>query len=504
MVYCGKLSKACLSCRKRKLRCDLRRGGCTQCARAQLTCSDYRDTKALRVRDESSAVRAKAIARKPLARVPRSLSVSINDHAKDLFYHSYVVGATKPFDFLLSFHSPTCKGEHLNRSVEAVALAYLHYQRPSPSAEDEARQQYISALSLTSAAVRDPGQSDQDSTILAILLLDLYEKITGKEPAFHEAWAAHLSGALALVKLRDDQQFTKPSVLRMLTRLSTNLLISCVASDRPVCDELVILRSKIAAYLPGLGDPKWQESDLMIEFASLRQQIKEGQLSGNEAVAELVSLDAKFMTLARNVPPTWRYVTIRVDEKTVHHYDFFHHIHPAEHIAQMWNTLRLTRILLNELICSLYLNSQGGLQQSSKAAAMWQRSMAIIKAMALDICASLPQFLQETPHSPWDRSNSSPKSSDLVNDSNLSVPINAQCSPMQHLPCYRLIFPLYVAAQSPALPAKLKRWVVEQLHFIADYHAIKNAAAVAKVLEAGERKPIWHVYAMLGSYAFVC
>lgn len=458
----------------------------------------------MRVRDESSAVRKKVIAGNPLAKVPPSPFVATSDHAKDLFYHNYVIGSTKPFNFLLSYHFPTCKEEHLNRSVEAVALAYLHYQRQSPSAEEEARQQYISALSLTGAAVRNPGQSDQDSTILAILLLDLYEKITGTEPVFHGAWAAHLSGALALVKLRDDQQFTKPSVFRMLMRLSTNLLISCVASDRPVCDELVILRSKIAAYLPGPGDPKWQESDLMIEFASLRQEIMEGRLSDNEAIATLVTLDAKFITLARSVPPTWQYATVRVDEKSMHHYDFFHHVHPAEHIAQMWNTLRLTRILLNELICSQYLGIQRGLQQGSEAFAIWQRSVAIIKEMALDICASLPQFLQGTPHFCSDRSTSSPDSSDSVTDSNFSVPIVAQSSPTHHLSCYRLIFPLYVAAQSAAVPAKLKRWVVEQLHFIADEHVIKNAAAVAKLLESGERKPLWHVYAMLGSYAFVC
>lgn len=456
------------------------------------------------MRDESNAVREKALARKPPAGVPRSLSVSVNDHAKDLFYHNYVIGPTKPFHFLLSFHSPTCKDDHLSKSVEAVALAYLHYQPQSPSADEEARQQYISALSLTGAAIRTRDQSRQDSTILAILLLDLYEKITGNEPAFDGAWSAHLSGALALVKLRDDQQFTNPSVFRMLMRLSTNLLISCVASDRPVCGELVTLRSKIAAYLPGTGDPKWQESGLMIEFASLRQEIQEGKTSDYEAIAALVTLDKKFMTLARNVPPTWRYATVRVGEKSVHHYDFFHHLHPAEHIAQMWNTLRITRILLNELICSICLDSEGGLQQSSRAATIRQRSVTIIKAMALDVCASLPQFLSEILSSPSDRSTSPLDSLDSFTDREFSNSIAGRVCPPQHLPCYRFIFPLYVAAQSPEVPTKLKGWVVEQLHFIADCYAIKNAAAVARLLETGKRESVWHVYAMLGSYAFVC
>ena len=39
---------------------------------------------------------------------------------------------------------------------------------------------------------------------------------------------------------------------------------------------------------------------------------------------------------------------------------------------------------------------------------------------------------------------------------------------------------------------------------MADYHAIANAARVASILEGGEKRDPWLVYAMLGSYAFVC
>lgn len=63
---------------------------------------------------------------------------------------------------------------------------------------------------------------------------------------------------------------------------------------------------------------------------------------------------------------------------------------------------------------------------------------------------------------------------------------------------------MYVAAQSPAGSPALRPWVIEQLRFMADYHAIANAARVASILEGGEKRDPWLVYAMLGSYAFVC
>jgi hypothetical protein len=39
---------------------------------------------------------------------------------------------------------------------------------------------------------------------------------------------------------------------------------------------------------------------------------------------------------------------------------------------------------------------------------------------------------------------------------------------------------------------------------MADHHGIENAAHVAHILQSGESRDPWHIYAMLGSYAFVC
>ena len=503
MVYCGKLSKACLPCRKRKLVCDLRKDGCSQCNRAQLTCSGYRDTEALRVRNESQAVQRKVHAHQASKTIPRSPAVSISSQAKDIFYYNYVVGTTKPFEFLQAFYSPTSKDEHLSRSVDAVALAYLNYQRYSLSAPEEARQQYVTALTLTSTAIQSPDLAKKDSTILAILLLDLYEKITNKEPRFEGAWAAHLSGALTLVKLRGDQQFKDPSALRMLMRLSTNLLISFVASGRAVSPELVALRSNIVAHFPRPGDSKWQESDLMIEFARLQQDIKDGVLSNDVALPSLVDLDAKFLRLSMDVPPAWQYKTVQVDEKSAHHYERYHHVYPAEHIAQMWNTLRLTRILLNELICLCCLDREERVKWSSEALAIYEYAIGTIIEMASSICASVPPYVGHHSVS-FKMSVMNTDSSGASSAGDARILSVGQSNITHHLPCYRLIFPLYVAAQSIAAPLSLKPWVIGQLHFMAATRAIENAAAVARILESGEKKNLWLVYAMLGSYAFVC
>ena len=493
MVYCGKLSKKCLPCRKRKLQCDLRIHGCSQCARANLICSGYRDTKTLRFRDETNAVKKKVTTRKSTGTVCRSVSVPICDQAKELFYYNYVIGVNKPFHFLQALYSPASKFDFLNRSIDAVALAYFGYQRHLSGAEEHAREQYVSALSLTNAAIRDPYQAREDTTMLAILLLDLYEKMSNGNPIFHGAWATHLSGALALVKIRGREQFQQPNVVSMLTRLTTNLVISCVASGRPVPSDVVALRSEIALRVLGPTDPKWQETDLMIKFCCLRQQMREGSFPDDEIISSLISLDSEFAKLAAGVPSTWQYKTVHVGRKSRHHYDSFHHIYPAEHVAQMWNTLRLTRIALNEMIFLRCLDNQVNVTHS--VTSLQQHATAVIRDMAADICATVPQYID---------SARQPECAERTHKGEPQHPVDDQTNLTHQVPCYRLIFPLFIVARSPRASNVLRKWAIKQLHFMADNHAIRNAAAIAENLESGKESHPWHIYAMLGSYAFVC
>lgn len=534
MVYRGKPSKACLPCRRRKLVCDLKEEGCSQCHRAKLICHGYRDTEALRVTDESISVqrkvqgfaasstsksKSKPSPRQPKAlmpmfryaeAIPQSLSIPMSSQAKDLFYYNYVVGKLKPFDFLQTASSPTSEDDHLSSSMDAVALAYLNYQRHAPNAQSDARQHYITALRLVNKAIQDPELAKKDSTMLSILLLDLYEKITNKEPHYEGAWAAHLRGALMLVKLRGDKQFDDPTAIRMLVRLSTNEIISCVASHRPVPQEIVALRANIASHSAS-PDPKSRESDLMIELAKLRHEIENGDIPDDKSVSSIKDLDARFLALSMDVEPTWQFKTVQVEQKSSHHWESHHHVYPCEQIGQMWNVLRITRIFLNESILSRCSDIEEVRSSNSRTPSLCQQAIEIIERMASDICATVPQYIGDLSAGGFHKSAATPARNpslppSIPKSKDRFVPVKQTTSPnpTHHLPCYRLIFPLYVTAQSPAAPPALRPWAIKQLRFMADYHAIENAARVAEILESGEDKDPWLVYAMLGSYAFVC
>ncbi|OJJ34858.1 hypothetical protein ASPWEDRAFT_51110 [Aspergillus wentii DTO 134E9] len=72
MVYCGKPSKGCESCRSRKIRCDQARPSCSQCIRTQRACPGYRDALSLMFRDESQDVVRKAKKASPPGRSPKT------------------------------------------------------------------------------------------------------------------------------------------------------------------------------------------------------------------------------------------------------------------------------------------------------------------------------------------------------------------------------------------------------------------------------------------------
>jgi hypothetical protein len=60
MVYDGKPSKGCGSCRARKIRCDQTRPTCWECTRTNRECPGYRDELSLMFRDQTELVTRKA------------------------------------------------------------------------------------------------------------------------------------------------------------------------------------------------------------------------------------------------------------------------------------------------------------------------------------------------------------------------------------------------------------------------------------------------------------
>jgi hypothetical protein len=442
----------------------------------------------LRIEDESAVIARKAQTQKNLQgrKIMRSLAVSVEDQAINAFLVHYVTGNARTFDYLQSIYS-TGIDPHLWASQQAVSLAFFsRFRSVSPEAMVISKLKYGTALRLTNESLHNPDMILRDSTLLSTLFLDLYEKIINATPNSGGPWLSHLNGALTLVKLRDKTQFERHASLQILQRLHMNLLISCITSGDSVPPILLNIRSCLASYYQ--FDPTWKLCGLQIEYAELRNATKNNSHSISSIITIAKQLDEKYAAHLNNMPPTWRYSTIPKFEKDEVIYNNYFHVYATPHISQSWNITRLSRILVNELLCQVCENLQLSQLESFDVLTQPRCSQTIIQEMTVGISASASQYIKPS----------------LVPNMYAKDLSGAYTSHelSQRWPCNTLIFPLYVVGRASITPTDLKTWVIQMLYLMSEQCNLQNANSVAKILESGGTMDPWAVYASLGSYAF--
>lgn len=430
------------------------------------------------IRDESHRIKQKVLTQKSKV-WPKPLTITIPDRARGAFFSHYVSGFSKTYDVLEPLYVQSPVDGHLAASLDAVSLAFFSLHFNYPQASHIAREKYLHALPLLNRALKSPESATSDPTLLAVLLLDLFEKMTNDNPRSTDSWLSHVNGALALVKLRDSKQFRNYAGLRLSVRLSTNLLISCVAANAPVPPALIKLRSDLEPFL-NKYDPKWQVSGLVVKYANLQAALQKDCLSSSDIIAHATELDFEFMLLAKTMPSTWLYNTTYLEEASERVFEQHFDKYPDHFIAQTWNVLRIMRILLNDIMRTYCIETAMQSYDDASSFRNWDIATNTIDSLARDICAAAPQYT-------------------IYENDSLKI---KNYSTIRRIRCYTLLFPLYVAGSYASSTTKIKPWVIEQLRFMSDEMGIRNANVIAEILERADRTSPWSGYAILGSYAF--
>jgi hypothetical protein len=404
--------------------------------------------------------------------LPRSLQQPIETQARNVFLAHYVAPASRGWDFLASFSITT--PSYLLSSLDAVSLAYLAYLQHSPSILGQARSQYSTALRLMNKALLPSSSTaSKYSMLTGSMLLDLFEKITHFGPSKVEFWRSHIDGSLALIQALGLDYFRDYPSLRILSRLVTNCIISCVASATAVPQQLIEVRAHVTRQV-NQEHPKWKHSAIMIEYAAFREALRRSLWTLPEYILVTQDIDQRLLDLSQNMPEGW--------EPEVHALDLSSEIpnrllfYRDRHVTQMVNALRLVRILLNEFLLESYQK-----QDDIDSRLFDEPAIRTITSLIDDICASIHQY------------------------------VRCQCQfhtrPQQHSPthtldCHRLLFPLYVAGRSKWASLKQRAWVMQQLRHMHAHFGVHNASVLVQLLESQTNIDPWNIYAMLGSYGF--
>lgn len=448
------------------------------------------------------------------------------------------------FSFVFDVWKPTSVAQDRQvdgvlASMTAVGLVGLAGVTRSQDMMEAAWKSYGTALRLTNHALETPTEAVKDTTMLSVLILGLFELIAEHPSRMRtvEAFQEHVNGAVALAKLRGTAQFETKAGVKMFSMLCQRVILSCLQSrePKPMPQPLIDLWHAMPQpmQLKGFGGLTLSALPLMHDFLQLRADILSGAMvNSDQTLAHLFRVDKGFEQLSAHFSPDLPYKTFRL---TRHHPAVLNgvcNVYPTLWDTTLWNSLRMLRMLLLEtIICQIQQVSRELCLKptSGPYADQFTSARRKLKEMVESLCGSVPQMLglvdptdgsvdsacstpissvevRETPSpptSPSARSSDSggsgqspldptrahcakltilhpvtPALTDAEEEANRFVLLVSATSPV--------VWPLYMAGMSSVCTGEVKSYVVGRLRTLYMETGVKQADAVANLLEEQE------------------
>jgi hypothetical protein len=302
------------------------------------------------------------------------------------------------------------------------------------------------------------------------MVLSIFETVTGNNERSLAAWAEHVNGAAALVKLRGKDQFQTQAGMRMFLQVTSNLMLSCIQRTTAMPDHIVELRKEAEKYMD-TDNPAWRLSGIIIDFTIFRAAVRNVKIVGPRAVvAAGLEIDRHFLEAFGNLPEEWHYKVVYTDENPEMIWNGNYHVYKENWMVHIWNGMRVCRIMLHETIRDQLLAASTAMTPiftECEIAAQNDSSMNAMLQMRADILASVPH------HTPM---NFSTKSVSLLEGSR----------------AYFVLWPLYLAGAMDVTTEQIRKWVIARLRSIGESVGIKQAFVVAEYLSQKKIIETWH------------
>ncbi|KAK0753052.1 hypothetical protein B0T18DRAFT_423674 [Schizothecium vesticola] len=458
-----------------------------------------------------------------------NLAPTLQENGTGYFLSRYVnmeeTACHQKFDFLRDVWKPVSSTpdqevDGVLASMTAVGLmglANLH-RTNLPMARDymeAAQKSYGTALRLMNRALADPVESIQDSTMLTVLILGVFEMMNEDAPrtATIEAFQEHVNGAVALAVMRGATQFRSLAGRRMFAMLCQRVVISCLQRAAPVPPPLIDLFHELHKDLPPTDPTVWIPT-MTFSLLALRADLKSHPLTPPHLLIDrLLALDAQYESLTAAIPPSWHYKTYRLARRHPAVLGPTLHLYPSLWHATAWNGLRTARILLLETLLSEIYLSPSPLPPTTPppSPAPAAPSAASSPTLPPPSPSTSASSTPPTAPSPTPRASTPSRSTAPRGDSNLDglggmLPNGltlhditrgggdaddaARFMLLVSAPS-TVVWPLYVAGMSDACGAEVKGYVVDRLRTLYMETGIRQADAVANVLVEHEGAGEW-------------
>ncbi|BCS26448.1 putative C6 transcription factor [Aspergillus puulaauensis] len=511
MVYTGR-SKGCFLCRKRKVKCDEALPECGNCRVYGKPCPGYRlesifrnETskveqlvkKSGRSSPSSSSPSSSRRGSRRDSTSPLSLTTqrvadsSWEERALCFFFDQYTSGddpdeAMSYLSFLPSLYS-ACRDNGsdsptalcLRNAVDATALMTLSNHANAAPLVVRARQHYGNALQGLQAALYEKKNAVKDETFASMVLLALFEDITGERNGLA---SSHAAGFEFLMKLRGEDQlghaqgrglfhfaYTHTHVemlaLRGRPHYNTDWIVERLSGADPIA-RLILAASKM--------------SQLFLATTSLQHLLPISTPLDSDTVSQLTFLlllgrqiDLELTSWSQDLPDRWLPLVIYPNKSDSN--DFlitYHHLS----IASVWTYYRAVRIVSHVIMLGL---------RKALAAATGEvpedtgtEVPAVVQKMITDICRSIPFCLGDV---------------DMMGNRTASASPSAESKPQPRaraFSVYSMVWPLWYILSCGLATPEQEQQIRSCLSRVGSVLGIKLALVLAEDASSQKRSSI--------------
>ncbi|EED21837.1 conserved hypothetical protein [Talaromyces stipitatus ATCC 10500] len=264
MPNTGRPSRDCDSCRKRRIKCDLKYPECSQCLRKKWKCPGYRKESDVLFRtetvlsfpDNQSRDRRRTQTRqaeredffkkqdevRSLSKQPshyprrtmisKSLTETWNNHFIPLALTGMRSSTDMPLTIINTIShliSQEKRESALYGAFNALACVFLGQTDRSKNALALRIKSYRNALTAINSTLRDPQKCKSNSTLLAIWVLGVYEFIA--DPT-NMGWHIHSEGLINLFRLRGSENYATEDGRNLFLLVFNNLQIQAIRTGQ--------------------------------------------------------------------------------------------------------------------------------------------------------------------------------------------------------------------------------------------------------------------------------
>lgn len=399
MVYCGKASQGCQSCRTRRIKCDKVKPDCSQCVRVGKKCPGYRDQLSLMFRDESSKVIQKAHAQWGFGEGPEAanttpsptasrsqaspdpsesspsttratsppsptthdgalvqISPTQEDQGFNFYVHRYLLGHPDEPRNASELKSCSWLWEPTLRDVStALGLASMSNLNGDKALMVDARRRYGNALRTAGQLIVADSNTSVDTTSRLVVQLALFELVKGTSLSTGSVYA-HVAGCAALICSWFPLKEVPDGGVRPLLQLCYSTFITAFETSIPLPamfhDWVNVARQAMQPEdFPAAELGTLLARFIKVSMAVRKRQYRDGDATVRQVLEKLIKLEAELESWVESLDGVWRYRTQEAPElPSSAIFGGEYHVYHDLWVARVWNHYRWARILVNQVI----------------------------------------------------------------------------------------------------------------------------------------------------------